>query len=347
MTVAMLTTNMARGGAETLVARLSIALKRRGWDVHVVSLIEPSAFGEELRDAGVPLHAPGIPLVAAALRRARPQILHCHMFHANVLGRVLRVGMPLYAVISTLHSTAESSRGSDRVRARDLIYRATDRLADATVAVSQAVADRHVSAGAVRRALVIPNGIDTSLFRPDAEARVRTRAELGTGNEFVWLAAGRLMWKKNFPALVRTFQTLDRGLLLIAGAGPQEEELRALAGPRVRLLGSRDDIPALLNAADGFVLSSVVEGLPLVLLEAAATGLPCVATNAGGVSETGVGLVVEESGLAEGMLHTMQMSAEDRRALGAAGRQRVLERYSMDAVVTQWETLYRTLARSI
>jgi glycosyltransferase involved in cell wall biosynthesis len=140
---------------------------------------------------------------------------------------------------------------------------------------------------------------------------------------------------------------LDRGLLLIAGAGPQEQDIRAEAGPRVRLLGSREDVPALLNAADGFVLSSVIEGLPLALLEAAAAGRPCVATDAGGVGETGIGLLVQQSSLADGMRRVMEMTAEERDALGAAGRTRVLERYSLGPVVTQWEALYRKLAHSM
>src|SRR5690606_14634272 len=134
----------------TLVAQLAIRLRRRNWNVHVVSMLAPSAFEDELRLAGVPLHAPGLLRIPALLRRLRPRILHCHMFHANMLGRLLHLAMPFDAVVSTLHSAAESKRSSGRIRHRDLAYRITDRLADATVAVSEAVAERHRAAGAVR-----------------------------------------------------------------------------------------------------------------------------------------------------------------------------------------------------
>lgn len=337
---------MARGGAETLVAHLALALKRRDWDVHVVSLIPPTAFESELAAANIPLHAPGLWKIPSLLRQLRPQIVHCHMFHANLLGRLMRIIMPFPVVISTLHSVAESPRGSGRIVARDLIYRVSDSLADATVAVSVAVADRHREARAVPAPLVIPNGIDVTRFRPDAKARTRIREELAAGEEFVWLAVGRLMWKKNYPALLQAFETLGQGTLWIAGTGPDEEKLRAAAGHRVRFLGQREDIPDLMNAADAFVMSSLVEGLPLVLLEAAACGLPCVASDVGGIRETGIGSVVEVSRLGEAMLKMAAMPADHRRRLGLACRRIVEDRYSLDVVVSQWEALYRTFYRS-
>lgn len=346
MRVVLLSTNMARGGAETQVAQLAMRLRRRGWGVHVVSMLPPSAFHEEFEASGVPLHAPGIPWIPALLRRLRPQVLHCHMFHANLMGRLLRLAMPFPAVISTLHSMAESPRASGRIAARDRLYRITDRLADVTTAVSQAAADRHLEARAVRRIQVIPNGVDTDVFRPDPAARARLRAELELGEGFVWLAVGRLIWKKNYPALLRAFGALARGTVLIAGEGPDEAALRAAAGPGVRFLGLRNDVPALLNAADGFVLSSVVEGLPLVLLEAAATGLTCVATNAGGVRETGVAITVAcEEELGAAMRRVMDLSERERRASGEAARLRVEQHYALDRVVSRWEALYRSLGR--
>jgi glycosyltransferase involved in cell wall biosynthesis len=329
---------MARGGAETQVAVLAIELRKRGWDVHIVSLIEPSAFEDELAAAGVPLHFSGVAKLPFVIRRLRPQILHCHMFHANIAGRLLRLFMPFRAVICTLHSVAESGRASDRIRFRDFLYRITDRLSGVTTAVSQAVADRHQQSRAVRRARVIPNGVDLTRFRPDAAARVRLRSELNLGEEFVWIAAGRLMWKKNYPALLEAH---TRGVLLIAGSGPEEADLRRRAGPNVRFLGARGDLPELFNAADAFVLSSVVEGLPLALLEAAACGLPCVSTDVGGVRETGIGIVTSD--LRTAMDRVMDMTEPERSALGHQARTIVEQRYSMDAVVSQWEALYRSM----
>jgi len=338
---------MARGGAETQVAHLAIALQARGHEVHVVSMLPPTAFAGELVAAGVQLHAPGIARIPLLLLGIRPEVLHCHMFHANVYGRLMRMLLPFPVLISTLHSVAESKQGGNgQVFWRDLAYRLTDRLANEVTGVSLAVIERHVSAKAVRRdAAVIPNGVDTRVFRPDRVARSRMRRELQLGAEsFVWIAVGRLMWKKNFRALVEAIARIAGAELLIAGSGPEEAELRAMAGPNVWFLGQRRDIPALLNAADGFVLSSVVEGLPLALLEAAACGLPCVATDVGGVRETGIGLVVENAVDLPAAMQQVQASspaALDR--MGREARAIVQERYSLDAVTTEWETLYSTL----
>jgi glycosyltransferase involved in cell wall biosynthesis len=333
--VILLSTNMARGGAETQVAGMAVELRRRGWDVHVVSLVQPTAFRDELAHARVLLHAPGVPLVPALLRSLRPQIVHCHMFHANVLGRLLRLIMPFPGVISTLHSMAETGRNSMDIRRRDLAYRVTNSLADVTVAVSDAVAERHSKVCPGAR--VIPNGVDVERFRPDAGLRNRIRAELGLGDEFVWIAVGRLMWKKDYSTMLEAFARIGEGVLLIAGSGPDEGRLRAAAGPGVRFLGARDDIPALLNAADGFVMTSIIEGLPVALLEAAATGLPCVSTPAGGVAETGAAIVTDDIAAA------MQAVMHHPDELGAKARRVVIERYSMQAVVDQWEALYRSM----
>lgn len=364
--LALLTTNLAPGGAETQVVRLAVEMRRRGWRVAVVSLLPPSAFITELEDAGVEVHSAdmrpgaaelrGLARVVAILARFRPQVVHSHMFHANVAARVARLVCPVPALVATLHSAAESRRRGGGLRARDLVYRFTRPLGDAVVAVSRAAGERHVAAGAVsrRKLRVIPNGVDTSVFRPDAERRSATRRSLGLKDgEFAWLAAGRLMWKKDYPTLLEAFAAVRGGVLLIAGEGPREAGLRALAvelNVNARFLGRRDDLPALMNAADAFVLSSVVEGLPVVLLEAAASGLPAVTTDAGGspevVEEGRTGWVVpcgNVKALAAAMSRLAGLPPEERERMGLASRERALAEFEFAAVAARWERLYREL----
>ncbi len=340
MRITLLTTNLARGGAETQVAQLACRLRRRGLDVAVVSMRTPTAFAEELRDAGVPVHAPGLHRLPAVLRGLRPHILHSHMYHANIAARLLRLILPFPVVISTIHSIAESPRDSDRNRARDLAYRCTGPLANITVAVSQAAAGRHVAASAVarRRLRIVPNGVDTEVFHPAPQPTVNP--------EFTWLAAGRLMWKKDYPTLLRAFAAIGRGRLWIAGAGPDDERLRAMAPPGVTFLGARDDLPDLMRTADGFVLSSRVEGLPVVLLEAAASGLPAVATDAGGVREAHpawLAPVGDPAALAAGMKQLMALDPCERIELGRRARRHALATWDWNVVAAQWIQLYREL----
>jgi glycosyltransferase involved in cell wall biosynthesis len=340
--VAFLITGLERGGAELQLALLAGALRERGWEVAVFAL-RGGPLMDELRARILrPLH----------LLRFCPQILHAHLFHANIVARLTRLFLPVPVVISTVHSLAESNRRTGAFRARDVLYRLTNALSDATVFVSTAAANRHLQAGAVTasRMQVIPNGVDTDRFRPDPERRARMRALLGLGDEFVWLAVGRLMWKKNYPLLLRAMARQTGSVLLIAGAGPDEAELRAMAPGSARFLGSRDDMAELMNAADAFVLSSTVEGLPLVLLEAAASGLPCVATSVGGAVEA---IVPERTGhlvppedveaLAGAMARIAALPKDERDALGRAAREYAVSRFDMGAVVDQWERLYRTM----
>jgi len=372
----MLVTGLASGGAESQVRRLSIELKRHGWGIAVISMVappaSPSGFAESLALEGVPVVSLGMRegapdpraffRLASALESLRPQILHSHMFHANLLARIIRPLCPLPVVISTLHSAAESRRrdGSGSTCTRDWLYRATDPLADAVVAVSRAAADRHISCRAARaeKTRVIPNAVHTAVFRPDAQRRQRMRRELDLRSEFVWLAAGRLIWKKDYPSLLRALAAAGENHLLVAGAGPQETELKALTSElglnaRVRFLGQVEDMPGLMNAADAFVMSSLVEGLPVALLEAAASGLPAVVADAGGVREIlGADRTAyvtppgDWSALAAAMARMAALPAEARTAMSSSLRAVAVNRFDFGVVVSAWEAAYRELLES-
>jgi glycosyltransferase involved in cell wall biosynthesis len=116
----------------------------------------------------------------------------------------------------------------------------------------------------------------------------------------------------------------------------------------VELLGIRDDVPDLMRAADGYVMSSAWEGLPLVLLEAAATSLPIVATDVGGnatvVMDETSGFIVppgSPEALAAAMQRLQDTPASQRQAMGQAGRAHVIATYDLEAVLDTWERLYR------
>ncbi len=349
--LAMLVTGLEPGGAEIQAGQLARSLAARGWEVTVLAF-RAGPLERGLRADGVQvrvLHPARLPF---QLARLQPAVVHAHLFHANLAARLARLLCPIPVLISTVHSLAESSRRSGAIRMRDLLYRATDGLADATVFVCRAAADRHLAAGAVsaRRALVISNGVDTARFRPHPARRAEARAALGLRGEFAWLAAGRLMWKKNYPLLLEAMERQAGAVLFVAGEGPDAVRLQLQARPNVRFLGARQDIPALMNACDGFVLSSDVEGLPMVLLEAAASGLPQVACGCGGVGEAVLdectGYVTppgDAAALAAAMERLAALPPETRAAMGLAAREHALARFHLPTVTSQWEALYRRL----
>jgi len=365
MRILFVTTGLAYGGAETQLKELAIRLKRRGWEVHIASMLPPAAYVEELQAQGIPIYnlrmRRKIPdprvlfRLAAIVRRERFHVVHAHMVHANLLARFARLLAPMPLLICTVHSIIEGGRW------REIAYRLTDPLADLTTQVSQAGQRRYVRIGAVpaHKIRFIPNGIDTNRFRPDLTARHEVRQSLGLGEAFTWLTVGRLEPVKNHLVLLKAFKQVisahDPVQLLIVGQGPLRAMLeRAIAHAslekHVRLLGLRRDIPALLNAADGFVLSSFWEGMSMVLLEAAATALPIVATDVGGNAEIVMDRVngylvppAKPDALAEAMQQVMNLPEDARHAMGLAGREHIVQNFDIERVADRWEALYREL----
>ena len=206
---------------------------------------------------------------------------------------------------------------------------------------------------------VLPNGVDGDHWQPNMAARTETRQQLGINREFLWFAAGRLEPVKDYPTLLAAMaKIMDPVRLLIAGAGPLQSELASLSVQlglerRVRFLGFESDIRRWMQAADGFVLSSLREGLPLALLEAAACALPAVATCIPGTTEviddgqTGwLAPAGNAAALAESMTRMMRLSADERLAMGMKARDRAIERFSLDVVLDRWEEMYMRLLQS-
>jgi glycosyltransferase involved in cell wall biosynthesis len=362
----VLTTGLARGGAEAQVVLLATGLTKRGWTVEVISMLPPEDYVSELLAGGVPVRdlgmRRGIPepwamvRLGRVLRRFRPDILHCHMVHANLLGRVARLFSPIPVLISTAHSICEGPRW------RDWAYRVTDPLADLTTNVSKAGVARYVRDNLVpaHRIAWIPNGVDFDRFRPDRDSRQHIRGELGLSPDaFVWIAVGNLRDPKDYPIMLSAFSNVARrgrdSVLLIAGDGPLAHQLAQYAeelgiSQRVRWLGRRSDIATLLRTADAFLMSSRYEGTPIALLEASATCLPVVATAVGGVPEVVADGVTghlsppgDHEALARAMEAVLAMFPDERRTMGDRGRERVMERYGIENILDMWESVYRDL----
>ena len=359
------------GGAETQVVNMAAGLSRRGWDVEIVTMLPlcpplPDFRGAQVRVTSLEMERgvrglAGFLRFLSEVRDRRPDVVHSHMTHASLLTRMARPFCPMPVLICTLHGHKMYSVKAEGAALRELAHRLTDGLADITTAVSEAAGERYARVKAVsrKRLMVIPNGIPEEAYTPNQVVRLRERRNLNLRDEFAWLAVGRLEKVKDYATMLRAFPVALEAdvaqVLVIAGAGSQRPHLDALAEelgitPYVRFLGVRTDIPQLMQAADGLVLSSVFEGMPLVMLEAGASGLPMVATRVGGNSEV---LPPEqrmllvpprrprELGLA--MQRLACLSDAEGRAMGEAAREFVLSRFGMDAILDQWEELYTRL----
>jgi glycosyltransferase involved in cell wall biosynthesis len=360
MRIVYVLNSLAVGGTERLVVGLAQRMAARG---HAVALVvlrpqEPDGFRTHLDVVHLNIHGsasffPGLGRGMSLLRRFRPDLIHSHNFHGNMLGRAFKLyERRAAALVSTIHNVYEGGW------ARMLAYRLSDGLADRVTAVSEAVRERYVRLKAVPgwKCVVVTNGIETGEFAPDARRRHAMRKEMDAGDEFVWLAVGRNTAAKDHANLMQAFgqvwREFPQSQLWIAGGAPAggKKTYAAIsmahgALDHVRRLGVRRDIPALLDVADGFVLSSAWEGMPLAVGEAMAMEKPVVATDVGGVRELvgDAGSIVpakDSNALAEAMLGMMRRPAEARVELGRAARERICSRFSMDRKADEWEALY-------
>ena len=352
------------GGAERQVISLAQGFAARQWNVSVIAL---SGSGAAIHDA---FSSSGIGFTSLQMRhgladprgwlrfnrwlRANlPDVLHAHLPHAAFLARWSRLLAPVRVVVDTVHTSAASPLS------RRMGYASSRWISDCTTTVSQGSADAWISGRAIspRKLTVLPNGVDTSLWHPNAETRRSMRAQLGIGDAFVWLAAGRLASVKNYAMLLQAFASLPTSAahLLIAGTGPLDSQLRQQAialgiQHRVHFLGFVEALLPWMQAADSVVLASHWEGLPLVLLEAAAAGLPAVASNVPGSREAIVpgrtGFLCpanQPAEMAAAMQHVMDLPATQRAEIGRRARQRAIEYFRLPKILDRWEALYESL----
>lgn len=363
--VTYLITSSPVAGAQRQVHDLALAMRDRGWQVRAISMMPVDAGFADLPGAGVDTISlgmkQGVPDPRAVwrlqreVRATRPDILHAHMVHANLLARLARPLARPPVLISTMHNQHQGAHW------RDLAYRWTDRLSDLTTTVSQIALDDalRLQIAPRERLRLVPNGIDADAFAADDAMRAAKRAELGLGDEFAWLAAGRLVDAKDYPNMLAAFShargTDPAVRLFIAGSGPLdrsiEERITSLGlGDHVTMLGLRSDLRGLMQAADGFVMSSAWEGLPMVLLEAGASALPIVATSVGGsedaIVEGVTGHLVppgDATALGNAMLEVSRLDPGARRRMGDAARLHVRERFDLGSIAREWDAIYREL----
>lgn len=351
------------GGAERQVIAMAEGLTQRGWKITAITL---SGNGAAARPA---LQKAGIDFVTLEMRKGladprgwvrihrwlranRPDIVHAHLPHAILLARWSRLTAPIPVLVDTIHTSRTPSA------AQRIAFRASAFLSDCTTAVSESAARLWLANGLIppHKSVVLPNGIDTALWRPDPESRIRLRAELGWNDAFVWLAAGRLEPVKNHAALLHAMPLLPATTrLVIAGTGALEQSLRDRAAAlglaeRVQFLGFVDDVLPWMQGADAVALASRWEGLPLVLLEAAACALPAVATDVPGsrdvIVPAGTGYLCapgDPAQMAAAMQHIMRLSQTQRVSMGLRARAHAEARFSLTQTLDSWEALYRDL----
>lgn len=377
--VAVVIEALGRGGAERLLVDTARLIDRSRVALRVYTVFPAR------RDYVLALHELGVPETCLGVRRPmelpagmsrllrllranRPDVVHTHLFAANVIGRsaAFLAGLP---VVSTLHDAdyepivrlGNPGLSASKQRALQMLDAASARLSRCeVVAVSRYVAEaaRRRLGVPSERVTVIANAVDTERFAGDAVVRERTRSMLDVlPHTGLLLCIGRLTPQKGqallLEAVARLPDSRDFKLLLV-GDGAQRPSLERLVqerglGRRVQFLGVRTDIPDLLRASDVLVLPTLHEGFGLVLVEALACEVPVVATRTGPIPEivkhNESGLLFEVGDVC-GLRDALdRLLAEPllRGVMGRAGRADVISRFSMPIMIDRLHTLYERM----
>ncbi|WP_254509180.1 glycosyltransferase [Anatilimnocola floriformis] len=367
--LALVITELEPGGAERAFTQLALRIDRAKFLPHVFSLQprpreEKCDLVNQLAAADVPVEflnarskwqfASAVWKLSRRLRTLRPAIAQSFLFHANVVTALAGklAGVKVVAGI----------RVADPSRARQRAERWwIEPLVQKFVCVSQSVADFSANTARLPRAklCVVPNGVDVAKF---ADAAPADAAALGLpSQQRFFICIGRLDKQKGFdwllPLLPRIFAERPSHDLLIVGDGPERTSLQQQAGElgianRVHFLGWQPQVAGLLKLADVLLLPSRWEGMPNVLLEAMAAGLPVVSTNVEGAAEI-LGPLAEkqltqQNDAAAFQNATLALASEPTAAsrLGELNQQRVREQFSLALLASAYETIYSQIIHS-
>jgi L-malate glycosyltransferase len=355
------------GGAE-LLARQFADAARDQFDFVFVCLDEAGEMAGDLAGRGYGVEVlerrPGLDLGCAwrlgrVLRKNGVELIHAHQYAPFFYAMLARaMGVRRLPIIFTEHGRDYPDYPRPK---RKLANRLLMRQLDRPIAVGNCVRDALIQNEGLPpdRVEVIYNGVDVSRYDPQRSLREAVRKELGyEQGEILVMQVARLNWLKDHPtalaAMAQLAKDCPQARLMLVGDGEERPALEKLTdelGLRsvVRFLGTRSDVARLLQAADIFLLSSISEGIPLTIIEAIATGLPCVATRVGGIAEV---IVAGETGrladardadaLAE-RLRELIGEPDRARGMGAAGRIRAEQNFSDTAMHASYGKIYGEL----
>lgn len=379
ITIAHIITGLGQGGAETMLLKLLQQTDRTKFSVRVISLLAPPGpIAARIEALGIPVAALGIGRrvpnpaglwrLAAMLREGRPDLVQTWMYHADLVGgvaaKLASIRLPVIWNIRQSNFDPKQSRRRTIHLAR-LCAALSSRVPARIICCSNVARRVHVAMGYDERKFqVIPNGFDLVAFRPDPDARVALRDELGLSADTRLIGmVARFDPQKDHQTFIRAAGLMHGRLpnvhYVLCGTGVDSAnaelmtwiERAGLTGV-CHLLGQRNDIARITTALDLATLSSAYgEGFPNVLGEAMACEVPCVATNVGDSAHVigDAGRVVpprDPEALASAWSELLVAGESAIRDLGKRARRRIVDNFSIAGVARTYEATYQSVTTS-
>ena len=374
MKVVFLTTGLSVGGAEVMLHNILSKIDRDRFEPEVVSLMDKGQYGDKIEALGVRVHSvkmlEGKPSLSSAKRLLsvvkgiQPDLIQGWMYHGNIASQFYKTlsRSKIPVVWSIHHSLHQISKEKPLTQSLIRLGALSSKYIEQIAYVSEKSQMQHQKLGySQHNSCVIPNGFETSRFKPSAAVRSKFRQELGISDDtFLIGSMARYSPMKDHANFIRAAGVLlqdypDTKFVMIGNLVDRNNqdltELIAELGidKSIYLLGLRRDIPEIMPALDLLASSSAFgEAFPLVLGEAMSCGIPCVATDIGDsafiIGDTGrIVPPKDPQALARGWQEIIDLSLSERAELGEAARKRVINNFALEGIVNRYEQLYQGL----
>ena len=359
--------SMRLGGSEKHVIGLASGLQARGFDARIVTIFEEGILGPSVRKEGIPfecIHAPqswGLETLIRILgwMRHRPMsILHTYLFGFHVFAGLPAKLLKVPVILSSRRELAHWQKARHR-----WVENLGNGLVDQVICCSEAARQWTLDKEVIRpeKLLTIYNGVDLKRFElPFQQMEIRTEFGIPRDKPVIGTVAN-FSYEKGYPYLLEAIERIHHrkpeAWFLLVGSGPLEDEMKKMASKspakgQIIFAGNRSDIPRVLAAMDIFVLASLSEGFPNVLLEAMAMARPVVASAVGGIPElveSGQdGILVphrDSRSLAEAVLHLLDDETQATR-LRYLAAEKIKTKFSLERMLDDYEQLYQRILRA-